>query len=571
MVQLTRWPWAHGAVHLQNKCSVDAGLYAAHAGPDAYRTFLVHPAAPAYNLRHVVPVAAYGGLLRQAWWRSEFQRYGLAGLKLTNDLAGRAGRVPATALDHASYYATTKSLLQAAYPSDDDAVKIFMEKADAALTARGHGILATYLSGLVMEAIMPEVEDKRLEFESRTWARTYDQEIGGLATKTLKDLQAMNLVLQDLASTPSADRPHVKLDKLNTSLEQLLQTDLLDLHRKQAEILSPQTPFEEVDISLTSVGRIVYHAVQYAQTVLGIYFIQPPDRRGPVRIHVVKLRDYLSRVRNNLGQVHAAIAGWRPVLSRDTSGQPLGLDDAFQVLRRLAEQDPLLRDAPDPSGSSYPTPRSAVLASVARLETLLPAVRDFTAGHHPLLQSDLAHLDALLRLSSPASLDDPAPAPASSSSAPASELRALSRARRTIGRPRTLRRAALRQLHAIGRNNKNNNNNRRGGGAAANDAARVMRMVRVWVGILSLQQRRRGGPLAPELRDAQRTVVVAELLLTLRAQRTAGDGRRAAAGRAAEAKLRDRVRELMRREPAARDRMREEYKSEELAEMGIRL
>lgn len=551
MIELRRWPWPHNAVQLQNQRSVDTGMYADYAGPNAYKTFLLNPAAPAYNFRHVIPIVAYERFLRQSWWQSEFHKYGLAGFKLTNDLTGQSGRVPAAILDHVAYHATIGDLLQAAYPADDDALKLFMEKADAALSARGHVILANYLTGLTMETIMPEVEDRRLDFESKTWARTYDQEIGGLATKTLNDFRAMDLVVQNLASTPLADRPHVKLDNLNTSLERLLQSDLLDLHRKQAEMLSPTVPSRKLDSFLTSLGRVAYHAVQYAQTVLGIYFIQPPGRRDPVRIHVLMLRDYLKRVRNNLRQVHAAIAGWWPVTHRDTLRQPLSLRDALRVFRYLTEQDPLLSDVPDPIDGG--SPRLAVLNSVMRLETLLLAVRDMV-GH---LQSDLAHLDTLLRLSSPESLDDPAPATSSVSSA---ELKALSRARCKIGRIRALRRAALRELKAIGRN-------RSGGGAGSGGGAddeRLMRMVRTWINVLSARR-----DLAPELRDAQSAVMIAELFFSLRAQRAGGNP--TAAGGAAEGKLWDRVQELMRRDPAVRDRLREEFKSEELAALGIEL
>lgn len=101
---------------------------------------------------------------------------------------------------------------------------------------------------------MPEVEYGSLEFESKTWAKAYDQEIDGLATKTLNDFRAMDLVVQDLASTRLADRPHIKLDNLNTRLERLLQSDLLDLHRKQDEMLSPTVPSRRLDSSLTPVG-----------------------------------------------------------------------------------------------------------------------------------------------------------------------------------------------------------------------------------------------------------------------------------------------------------------------------
>lgn len=160
------------------------------------------------------------------------------------------------------------------------------------------------------------------------------------------------------------------------------------------------------------------------------------------------------------------------------------LNDALQVFRCLTEQDPLLSDVPDPADGGCP--RLAVLNSVMRLETPLPVVRDM-AGH---LQSGLAHLDTLLRLSSPGSLDDPAPAASPVSSA---EPKVVSRARCKIGRIRALQRAALRDLKAIGRN-------RCGGGAVSGggaDGARLMHMVRIWVNVLSSQR-----DLAPELQLA---------------------------------------------------------------------
>lgn len=220
------------AVQLQNQHSVDTGLYAEFAGPGAYKTFLLNPPAPAYSFQSLLPVASYEGLRRQCWWRSEFQKFGLQGLKLINDFAG-PNHGPAAILDHGSHPGSHRDLLQAAYPSGDNAISMFMGLAEWGLRIRGRVILANYLGGLTLEAIMPAVEERRLEFESRTWNRTYDQEIGGLTLKILVDFRAMDQLLQDFASTAPVDRPHLKLENMNKSLNLVFRDGLFDLHRME--------------------------------------------------------------------------------------------------------------------------------------------------------------------------------------------------------------------------------------------------------------------------------------------------------------------------------------------------
>lgn len=253
MMVLRQWPWPLDAVHLQNQRSVDTGLYAKFAGPRAYKTFLLNPPAPAYSFQSLLPVASYEGLRRRSWWQTAFQKFGLQGLKLINDFAGpNTNRTPVAILDHGSHPSSHRDLLQAAYPSGDNAVSMFMGVAEWALRIRGRVVLANYLGELTLEAIMPAVEERRLGSESRTWDRTYDQEIGGLAAKTLVDFRAMDQLLQDFASTAPADRPHMKLPDVNTSLNLVFRNDVLDFHRmdrvpyRSPRCLPPPPPSTDV-------------------------------------------------------------------------------------------------------------------------------------------------------------------------------------------------------------------------------------------------------------------------------------------------------------------------------------
>lgn len=66
MIELKRWQWPHNAVHLHNKRSADTGMYTDYAGPNACKTFLLNPAASAYNFQHIIPTEAYECFLRRS-------------------------------------------------------------------------------------------------------------------------------------------------------------------------------------------------------------------------------------------------------------------------------------------------------------------------------------------------------------------------------------------------------------------------------------------------------------------------------------------------------------------------
>lgn len=235
ILSLHSWPWAHK--HLQSRGSVEAGDYAEFANGESYGTFLLNPPAPAYNFRTAIPIDAYEGFRRRIWWQIEFQKFGHQGLKLTNDFPRRCAESSTglqflSTLDHGPDDETIADLLRAAYPSEDNAAVSFMETAQRLLAVQGYVILAKYLRGLVLEAVLPEVESRRLAFEAQTWARTYDQELCGLAEQTLQDFRVMDSEVRDLANTPQAVRPHIKVEAVNGRLDGMLQDDLMELHRK---------------------------------------------------------------------------------------------------------------------------------------------------------------------------------------------------------------------------------------------------------------------------------------------------------------------------------------------------
>lgn len=240
------------------------------------------------------------------------------------------------------------------------------------------------------------------------------------------------------------------------------------------------------------------------------------------------------------------LSSWNPILFRGSLGHIFrhdALPDLERFLDRLTEQDAALSDIPIDGVSE----RLAVFDAVAHFITVLPEIGRVTGQ----LQSDLLQLDGLLRIISLQNLDnvnddddDNNNKNNSSSSSSSAELTMLSRTQRAAaGRVRALRRAALRELSHL-RN------------------PRLVRMVRIWLNILATRQH-----LAPELRDAQNVVILTELIQRLRGQKLGVTG--TAQGRAAELKIRDRIRELARGNQAARDQLRREFDNEELADLGV--
>lgn len=241
VLQNTRWPWTHPAVELQGQGAVAGGDYGAYASGDSYTTYLLNPPASAYNFAALIPLEAYEGFLRTSWWESDFRKYGMQGLKMTSDVAGRSrartrrrGRnlrgpeaplhfIPSL-LVHGN--AAVGELLFLAFPAFS-----FLTMALEALTRDGHHLLADSLQDRLVETVMPELEEQRLSYESLTWPRTYDQEIGGLATQAANDFRTMEKELQAFVNTLPANRPHMLIRALNARLDGLVQV-LMELRRR---------------------------------------------------------------------------------------------------------------------------------------------------------------------------------------------------------------------------------------------------------------------------------------------------------------------------------------------------
>lgn len=246
--------------------------------------------------------------------------------------------------------------------------------------------------------------------------------------------------------------------------------------------------------------------------------------------HVSGLGGHLQKVRDSLVQIRDALASWDPVIFRGTFGQALGLDDLPQIrgaLWRLASQDLLLGDKPVNDKSE----RERVTDAITHFTDVLDALRSMA----DTFSLDIVHLDNLLGLFSGPNLAGPTPV-----SAVSGRLTALSRAARTMGRTRTLGRAALFELSRIA-------------------DPRLKRMVRTWLDILATRP-----DLRPPVRGVRNAMILTELLLDLRRERQHGT-----AGSATETKLRGRIRELSARDQAVRDRLGRELSSEELAGLGV--
>lgn len=181
----------------------------------------------------------------------------------------------------------------------------------------------------------------------------------------------------------------------------------------------------------------MYHILQYAQAVVGTYYLQPFDRRAPIRPHMVKLRTHLTPLRTLLAAIQMPLTSWTPTIFRSAAnGRVFQLQDApnvGQFLRSIAAQDANLDVAQ----------RTAINADIAHFTmTALAAVRDMATP----LSIDLGHFDDVLCLLSDEALATDVPV------AGRAGLQ-LNRAQRLLG-PRAgghrLRLAAQKELLRIG-------------------------------------------------------------------------------------------------------------------------
>lgn len=88
MLQTRNWPFSHPTVYHQNAEAVRAGQYGDFT-KEPYKTFLLLPRAPVYDLFTPIPISNYAHLLRSSWWDDEFQKFGPDALKISSTRDGQ--------------------------------------------------------------------------------------------------------------------------------------------------------------------------------------------------------------------------------------------------------------------------------------------------------------------------------------------------------------------------------------------------------------------------------------------------------------------------------------------------
>lgn len=89
MIMARDWPFTHPEVYHQNAEAVRAGGYGQFT-IEPYRTFLLFPRTPVYELCTPIPVSNYFPLMQSSWWDNDFQKYGHPALNISSTRTGQS-------------------------------------------------------------------------------------------------------------------------------------------------------------------------------------------------------------------------------------------------------------------------------------------------------------------------------------------------------------------------------------------------------------------------------------------------------------------------------------------------
>lgn len=101
------WPYPHPEIYHQNIEAVRAGRYTDFTKLP-YKTYLLFPRAPVYDVYTPIPIANFAHLLQWSWWNDDFQKYGHEALKISSTRADQSYPLQSTL---AFRYNDFKSLL----------------------------------------------------------------------------------------------------------------------------------------------------------------------------------------------------------------------------------------------------------------------------------------------------------------------------------------------------------------------------------------------------------------------------------------------------------------------------
>lgn len=103
----------------------------------------------------------------------------------------------------------------------------------------GQYMLAQWLDAETRSVAAGVVEERRMQFESRTWAAMYDVDIRDRGRKLVADLAAVDQLLANLTSGAVAP-PYAQVGQLRARLDGIWLNGLPELHREYICLLSPR-------------------------------------------------------------------------------------------------------------------------------------------------------------------------------------------------------------------------------------------------------------------------------------------------------------------------------------------
>lgn len=133
-----------------------------------YTRYLVSPALPVWVPVTALPVKAYDRFLHESWWRSDFRKYGFAGLRLSSFLQGVDGSEESRSLK-STMYTEYQALATCFFAFGEEHCKWMFESAVHMVEKAGQYITARYLFTLALQTAADGQLRARLFFDQKTW------------------------------------------------------------------------------------------------------------------------------------------------------------------------------------------------------------------------------------------------------------------------------------------------------------------------------------------------------------------------------------------------------------------
>lgn len=228
------WPWRHPVIHLQNRKSVEAGLYDDYTR-DGYQTFLLDPPASAYDLYTALPVSSYAKFMHESWWNDEYMRFGHQALKIPIHSMDPSSPFK-TVVRQSDAFADFASLLTPVIRSRA-ALAFLVNYAMPQLVEHQQISIMNYLALLTRDVASAKVMRNRLHYEKRTWPNRLRgiREMGEKVTESFNTTwDALTEVLRRRLSRNTQD----DVDEVIMEIQELVG-HLTELNREFSSKLLP--------------------------------------------------------------------------------------------------------------------------------------------------------------------------------------------------------------------------------------------------------------------------------------------------------------------------------------------